>query len=238
MDEWEGDNRRIRANPATISVQRSGWERWDYYNRTAIRNAGTWAEQGGGHKKVEGNGNLWKTKKMLPIIRPVTRSAGGSLEKCVGHSFWAPLSQFFASPGVPTWLGPANYACYSSAIMLTSKIIKQTIANLFQFDLDKSQHYLWKDTFTPVVPHLKGQGFNATAVRRPCLPLSAVTVLLHYLPRCLRSRVTCDKTPNIVTWSEHLLPCYCYTIKTNSKTIHSQVWQLDPAGSSVAIPKV
>jgi len=55
-----------------------------------------------------------------------------------------------------------------------------------------------------VVTRLKGQGFNATALRRPCLPLSAVTVSLHYLPRCLRSRVTCDKTPNIVTLSEHL----------------------------------
>jgi len=27
-----------------------------------------------------------------------------------------------------------------------------------------------------------------------CLPLSAVTGSLHYLPRCLRSRVTGDKT--------------------------------------------
>jgi len=54
-------------------------------------------------------------------------------------------------------------------------------------------------------------------LRRPCLPLSAVTVSLHYLPRCLRSRATCDKTPNIGTWSEHLLPCYYCTIKTNSK---------------------
>jgi len=51
----------------------------------------------------------------------------------------------------------------------------------------------------PVVPRLKGQGFNATALRRPYMPLSAVTVSLHYLKRCLRSRVTCDKTPNIVT---------------------------------------
>jgi len=49
----------------------------------------------------------------------------------------APLSKLFASPGVPIWLGPANYACYSSTKTLTSKIIKQT-DNLFQFDLDKS----------------------------------------------------------------------------------------------------
>jgi len=48
-----------------------------------------------------------------------------------------PFSKLFASPGVPIWLGPANYACYSSTITLTSKI-KQTIDNLFQFDLDKS----------------------------------------------------------------------------------------------------
>jgi len=52
-----------------------------------------------------------------------------------------------------------------------------------------------KNTFAPVVPRVKGQGFNATALRRPYLPLSAVTVSLRYLPRCLRSRVTCDKTP-------------------------------------------
>jgi len=113
----------------------------------------------------------------------------------------APLNKLFASPGVPIWLGPANYASYSSTITLTSKTIKQTIDNLFQFDLDKSYDYLWKDTFAPVVPRLKGQGFNATALRRPCLQLSAVTASL-YLPRCLRSRVTCDKTPNIVKFVE------------------------------------
>ena len=41
------------------------------------------------------------------------------------------------------------------------------------------------------------------------------------------------KTPTILTWSEHLnifLLCYCYTIKTNSRTICLQVWQLAPAG--------
>jgi len=32
-----------------------------------------------------------------------------------------PLSKLFASPGVPVWVGPANYACYSSTITLTSK---------------------------------------------------------------------------------------------------------------------
>jgi len=37
---------------------------------------------------------------------------------------------------------------------------------------------------------------------------------------------------------EDLLPCYYYTTKTNSKTIRSQVWQHDPAGSSAASPKI
>jgi len=64
-----------------------------------------------------------------------------------------------------------------------------------------------------VVPRLKGQGFNATAFRRPCLPLSAVTVSLPYLPRCLRSRVTCDKTPNIIIWSKNFKIC-CHVIVT------------------------
>jgi len=41
-----------------------------------------------------------------------------------------------------------------------------------------------------------------------CFQLSAVTFSIHYLPRCLRSIVTCDKTPNIVTWSEHLKICF------------------------------
>jgi len=50
----------------------------------------------------------------------------------------AHLSKLFASPGVPIWLGPANYACYSSTLTLTSKIIKQNVDNLFQFDLVKS----------------------------------------------------------------------------------------------------
>jgi len=33
-----------------------------------------------------------------------------------------------------------NYACYCSTTMLTSKIIKETIENLFQFDRDKPEN--------------------------------------------------------------------------------------------------
>jgi len=120
------------------------------YSCLASRNTGTSVGQGRGRKIVESNGNLWKTKKSLPIIRPVTRRAQGSESPlkeflplpgklCWTYcSCWDPLSEFFASAGVPVWLGPANYACYSSTIMLSSKIIKQTIDNLCQFDLDKS----------------------------------------------------------------------------------------------------
>jgi len=64
-----------------------------------------------------------------------------------------------------------------------------------------------------VVPILKSQGGSASALRRPCLPLSAVTISLHYLPRCLRTKVTCGKTPNIMTWSEHYKIC-CHVIVT------------------------
>ena len=39
-------------------------------------------------------------------------------------------------------------------------------------------------------------------LRRPFLPLSAVTVSLHYLPKCLQSRATCDKTEFEVNISE------------------------------------
>jgi len=40
-----------------------------------------------------------------------------------------------------------------------------------------------KDTFVPVVLVLKGPGGNAIALRRPCLPLSAIIVSLNHLPR-------------------------------------------------------
>jgi len=60
------------------------------------------------------------------------------------------------------------------------------------------------------------------------LPLSPVTASQHYLPRSLRSIVTCDKASTTVTWSASIfayLQCYCYTTKANSRTIRSQVSQ-------------
>ena len=196
-----------------------------------IRDAGTSVVQRGGQYKGEGNANIWKTKKSLPIIKPVTKEAQGSysplkkilLEKCVGHVF-APLS-VNSSPLLVSHSGYGlpNFACYTSTIMLTSKILKQTIENLFRFNPILINHKItYEKTPFPLLPSFESQEFNTTALRHPCLPLSAFTASLRYLPGCLRSRVTCDKTPNIVTRSEYwkfFLPCCYYTIKTNSKTI-------------------
>jgi len=57
---------------------------------------------------------------------------------------------------------------------------------------------VYKDTSAAVVPFLKDQG-AMPPLSGPCLPLSAVTVSLHYLPRSLRSTVACGKTPTNVT---------------------------------------
>jgi len=74
---------------------------------------------------------------------------------------------------------------------------------------------LWK-RHRPVAPLMNGQGGNIPDLWPPCLPLSAVTVSLHYLPRCLRSKVTSGKTPTIVTWSEHQKIC-CLVIVTQQR---------------------
>ena len=115
------------------------------------RDAGTSVGQGG-QKKSLGQYKLMKNKKIVTNyqVRRLTRRGAGGLvspEKNFAPprknvldivQKMAPLSKLLASPGVPIWLGPVNYASYSSTIMLTSKITKQTIDNLFQFDLDIS----------------------------------------------------------------------------------------------------
>jgi len=134
---------------------------------------------------------------------------------------------------------------------------------LFQFNLDLINHKITYDAVmkkisAPVVPLFKGHWGNVTALHHPCLPLSAVTVSLHYLLRCLRSIsrpipscatmstaaltifqewcfrcllsrfngglplsfftseffrsiATCEKKPNIATWSEHW-KIFCHVI--------------------------
>ena len=90
--------------------------------------------------------------------------------------------------------------------------------NFFQFDLDKPLNYPQycneKCTSAPVWKSRVKCPCHFPAFRRPCffshniklfgLLLSAVTLSLHYLPRCLRSTVTGDKTPIAASWSEPL----------------------------------
>jgi len=52
-------------------------------------------------------------------------------------------------------------------------------------------------------------------------PLSAVTVSLHYLPRCLHSTVTCGKTPTTTTWSASSKIC-CLVIVAQQRPIVEQ----------------
>ena len=119
--------------------------------------------------------------------------------------------------------------------------------NLFQFDLDKPWNYpQYCDEKCTSAPFWKSRGkcpCHFPTFRRPCffshsiklfgLLLSAVTVTLHYLPRCLRSTVTSGKTPIAASWCEPLknwLPCHCYAIRANSGTFFYQVSQ--PASAS------
>ena len=99
--------------------------------------------------------------------------------------------------------------------------------NLFQFDLDKPwncpQYCNEKGTSAPF---WKSRGIcpsHFPAFRRPYfshsiklfgLLLSAVTVSLHYLPRCLRSTATGGKTHIAATWREPLKNCCCHVIDT------------------------
>ena len=73
------------------------------------------------------------------------------------------------------------------------------------------------------------------------LPLSAVTVLLHYLPRCLRSTVTCGKNTcyRKLKWTtKDALLCVCDTIKINNRTVASQVSQLDSADKEAQLSEL
>jgi len=73
--------------------------------------------------------------------------------------------------------------------MLTSKM-KETIENLFQFDLDRPYNYLWccyeKDTIAPIVHLLKGQGARPPLSGIPAYCYQQSLSELHNLPRCLR----------------------------------------------------
>ena len=118
-----------------------------------------------------------------------------------------------------------NCACYCSTTMLTSKIIKETVDNLFQFDLDKSSNCLWccheKDTLLPLSLFCTVRG------KYHCSPASLLTTISSHCLAALPAKMSEFSSymgQNVyyrnLKWTlEDLLACYCYTIKTNSKTI-------------------
>ena len=95
--------------------------------------------------------------------------------------------------------------------------------------------------------------FFSHSITLRALLLSAVTVLLHYLPKMsmFNSHIRQKAYYHNLKWTfEDLLPCYCYAMKINSRTIHSQVSQSASAGKgadmseqqahyfTAAVPKV
>jgi len=79
------------------------------------------------------------------------------------------------------------------------------------------------------------RGLDIAGINLRALPLSAVTVSLHYLRRCLRliATSTCDKKANhrdLQRIFEYLLQCYCYATKANSRTVRSRVSPSASAG--------
>ena len=75
--------------------------------------------------------------------------------------------------------------------------------------------------------------FTQYAVKLRDLPLSVVTVLLHCLPNmfAFNSHMRQNAFRNFKWTLEDSLPCNCYAIKTNSRTICSQVLQPSSAGN-------
>jgi len=54
---------------------------------------------------------------------------------------------------------------------------------------------------------------------------------VHYMPRCLRTKVACGETPTIPTLNLSKLLSFCYcAVETNSRTIRWQVSQPASAG--------
>jgi len=68
-----------------------------------------------------------------------------------------------------------------------------------------------------------------------------VTVPLHYLPRCLRSRHMQQNSYYHIfkgTFEDLFPSCYCYAIKTNSTTIRSRLSQPVPAGKGAEMSEL
>jgi len=107
-----------------------------------------------------------------------------------------------------------NHACFCQTSMLTPKITKETIENLFQFDLDhdKSWNYLWycyvRTPVHPLPPLSKRQG-EVPSSRTP----SSATLLglLQPLRWCCvdcvihHERVVCEEQHHTYMWREQAI---------------------------------
>jgi len=80
--------------------------------------------------------------------------------------------------------------------------------------------------------------FTLHSTKLRCLPLLAVTVLQHFLPKM--SAFNSHMRQNAYDhWTfEDLLPCYCYAIKSNDRTIRSQALQPASAGEVANMSKL
>jgi len=106
---------------------------------------------------------------------------------------------------------------------------RKFVSNRSRYSMKLSMILWWKRHLRPVTPLMKGQGAMP--------PISCVPACRYQqsLSPCIICQDVCVQTAHHMRqnayyrnlkWSlEDLLPCYCYTIKTNSRTIRSQVSQ-------------
>ena len=104
----------------------------------------------------------------------------------------------------------------------------------FRVDLDNSWNYLWywygKAPPSQLPPFWKIRG-HLSAIRRSWSLSRCITCKI-----CLRSIVTCGKTPSTVIWTyDESLPCHCYALKANSRTMRSQVSRHESAAKRVGL---
>jgi len=93
----------------------------------------------------------------------------------------------------------------------TLNLRQQLSINLrYRYSSRRAAQTMWATRNSPTI------GLNLRG-----LPLSAVSVSLHYLPRCLRSIATCGKTPTTVTWSASSKICW-HVIVTQQRPIVEQ----------------
>jgi len=125
-----------------------------------------------------------------------------------------------------------NYACFYSTTILTTKIIKETRKVCFNSILVYYEDAVMTKTPPPVALFWKVRRAIHRVLWRPCLPYQQSSRCIIRQDVCVQQSHA-EKHINYhnLKWTlEGLLPCCCYTIKTNIRTILSQVWQPASAG--------